>query len=174
MRQMVPATNSLIDGSRYYAGCKYQTAIRTKNIELSIAQENLIGVYSPKDADLVADIKKEIIRALSNPIGTKPLAELVKGAKKVVIVADDNTRLTPTDKIIPVILDEMNSAGVKDEQITVIIALGTHRFMTEEEIVDYASVQEALNAAFARHGKNAKVTVLTHAPDMLPIIKSSK
>jgi nickel-dependent lactate racemase len=61
---------------------------------------------------------------------------LVKGAAKVVILADDNTRLTPTDKIIPVMLDEMNAAGVKDTQITVIIALGTHRFMTEQEILE--------------------------------------
>ena len=95
--------------------------------------KNLIGVYSPKDVRPVADVKKEVIRALANPIGSKPLRELVRGAGKVVIVADDNTRLTPTDKIIPVLLDEMNAAGVKDSQITVIIALGTHRFMTQRK-----------------------------------------
>jgi len=74
-----------------------------------------------------------VSRALKNPIGGASLRELVKGAGKVVIVADDNTRLTPTDKIIPVLLDEMNAAGMQDSQITVVIALGTHRFMTEEK-----------------------------------------
>jgi len=107
-----------------------------EKIEVSLPKENLIGTYSPKDVAIVADVKKEIIRAFNNPIGSKSLAELVKGKKKVVILADDNTRLTPTDKIIPVLLDEMNSAGIKDEQITIIIALGTHRFMTEDEIVE--------------------------------------
>ena len=107
-----------------------------KNIELFVPEENLIGVYSPKDVESVADVEKEVLRAIANPIGTKPLCELVKGAKKVAIVADDNTRLTPTDKIIPVLLTEMNAAGIKDEQITIIIALGTHRFMTEKEIVE--------------------------------------
>jgi len=53
----------------------------------------------------------------------------------VVFVADDNTRLTPTDQLIPILLDECNAAGVADHQITVIIALGTHRFMTEAEIL---------------------------------------
>jgi len=106
-----------------------------KTMEVAVPQSNLIGVYSPKNVKPVADIQQEVIRALSQPIGTKPLRELVAGAQKVVIVADDNTRLTPTDKIIPVILDEMNAAGIADEQITIVIALGTHRFMTDEEIV---------------------------------------
>jgi len=105
-----------------------------EEITVVIPQQNLIGVYSPKDVAPVADLPQEIIRCLENPIDTKPLRQLVQGVKKVVILADDNTRLTPTDKIIPVLLDEMNAAGIKDEQITIIIALGTHRFMTEEEI----------------------------------------
>lgn len=75
------------------------------------------------------------MRALANPIASLPLRELVQGRKNIVIVADDNTRLTPVDVIIPVILDECNAAGVSDEQIKVVIALGTHRFMTSEEIL---------------------------------------
>ena len=106
-----------------------------ENIEISVPKENLIGIYSPKDVAVVSDVKQEILRALNNPIGTKSLTELVKGAKKVVILADDNTRLTPTVEIIPILLDKMNAAGIKDEQITLIIALGTHRFMTDEEIL---------------------------------------
>jgi nickel-dependent lactate racemase len=105
-------------------------------VEVKIPGANLIGVYSPRDFTPVADVKNEVIRAINNPIASKPLRQLVKGAAKVVILADDNTRLTPTDKIIPVLLDEMNAAGIKDSQITVIIALGTHRFMTEPEILE--------------------------------------
>jgi len=104
-------------------------------VEVIVPERNLIGVYSPKNVSAVLDVKKEIVRALNNPIATKSLRELVAGVRKVVIVADDNTRLTPTDKIMPVLLDSMNAAGIQDSQITVIIALGTHRFMTDEEIL---------------------------------------
>jgi nickel-dependent lactate racemase len=104
-------------------------------IAVSIPKANLIGVYSPKDIPPVADLRAEIRRCLEAPIGTRPLSQLVKGKQKIVIIADDNTRLTPCDKIVPVLLDEMNAAGVKDEQVTLIIALGTHRFMTEAEIL---------------------------------------
>lgn len=104
-------------------------------IEFSLPEQNLIGVFSPRNIPGVADLTQEIARALSQPIGSKPLRELAQGAKKVVLVADDNTRLTPTDKIVPALLAELNAAGIKDEQVTIIIALGTHRFMTEAEML---------------------------------------
>ncbi len=49
-------------------------------------------------------------------------------------MADDNTRPTPTGLILPLLLDELNAAGVPDGAVEVIIALGTHRPMTEAEI----------------------------------------
>lgn len=121
------------------------------SLEFSVPEKNLVGVYSPKDVRGVADISQEITKALSHPIGSKPLGELAKGANKVVLIADDNTRLTPTDKIIPMLLAELNAAGIRDEQITIIIALGTHRFMTDSEIL-------------AKFGKEviSRVTVKNH------------
>jgi len=119
--------------------------------DVKIPAKNLIGVYSPKDVQPVADVKEEVIRALSNPIGSKPLRELVRGAGKVVIVADDNTRLTPADRMIPVLLDEMNAAGVRDSQMTVIIALGTHRFMTQEEILQKFGEEVVKRVAVKNH-----------------------
>lgn len=106
-----------------------------QTIAIELAPDNLIGVYSPKDFQPVADIKMAILQAINSPIATKPLRELAKGAKKLVLVADDNTRQTPTEWIIPILLDELNAAGVADEQISLIIALGTHRFMSDEEIL---------------------------------------
>lgn len=105
-----------------------------KALTLHMDSANLIGVYSPQDFAALPDIRQAVQAAIHNPIGTKPLGELVQGARNVVIVADDNTRLTPTDTIIPVVLDELNAAGIADEQITLIIALGTHRAMTDAEI----------------------------------------
>ena len=120
-------------------------------VEVKIPGANLVGVYSPRDFTPVADVKNEVVRAINNPIQSKPLRQLAKGAAKAVILADDNTRLTPTDKIIPVLLDEMNAAGVKDEQITVIIALGTHRFMTEPEILEKFGAEVVKRVTIKNH-----------------------
>ena len=106
-----------------------------QTVEVLVPEANLIGAYSPKDIPPVADIKAEVRRALARPIGSASLQDLVRGKQKVVFVADDNTRLTPTDQLIPILLDECNQAGVSDAQITIVIALGTHRFMTQGEIL---------------------------------------
>ncbi len=105
-------------------------------LAVSIPADHLIGVYAPRDVAPVADVAAEVARALADPIGSRPLRELARGARKAVVVADDNTRLTPADKIVPLLLDELNAAGVADSQITVVIALGTHRFMTAAEILE--------------------------------------
>lgn len=104
-------------------------------VRVAVPAERLIGVYSPREVAPVADVRQEVVRALRAPIGTRPLRELAAGARKVVVVADDNTRLTPTDAIVPVLLDELNAAGIADSGIVVVIALGTHRPMTDDEIV---------------------------------------
>jgi nickel-dependent lactate racemase len=120
-------------------------------VEVSVPKDNLIGIYSPKDVEAVQDVAGLVSNAVNSPIGSEALRDLVRGKNRVVIVADDNTRLTPTDQIIPVLLNEMNAAGVKDEQITIIIALGTHRFMTEQEILDKFGEEVVKRVAIKNH-----------------------
>jgi nickel-dependent lactate racemase len=51
----------------------------------------------------------------------------------VVILVDDITRPTPTDKLLPPVLERIEKAGIPDEEVTIIMAMGTHRPMTDEE-----------------------------------------
>ncbi|MFO7916775.1 MAG: nickel-dependent lactate racemase [Anaerolineae bacterium] len=95
---------------------------------------NIKGVHVPHEVAPVRDEGAGIQRALAHPIGTPPLQEMARGAERVVIVADDNTRLTPTHVIVPLLLNALNDAGVPDGAVDILIALGTHRQMTEEEI----------------------------------------
>jgi nickel-dependent lactate racemase len=103
-------------------------------VTLDLASERLKGVFAPNALPAVVDVAAEVRRALQAPIDDLPLSALARGAQRVVIVADDNTRPTPTETILPVMLDALNEGGVRDGQITVLIALGTHRPMTEAEI----------------------------------------
>jgi nickel-dependent lactate racemase len=99
----------------------------------TVPSANLEGIYVPHKVSPVQD-EEEIRRALAHPIETPPLQEMARGAQRVVIVADDNTRLTPTHIIVPLLLNALNEASVPDEAIKVLVALGTHRKMTREEI----------------------------------------
>lgn len=52
---------------------------------------------------------------------------------KVTLVVDDYTRPTPTNIILPVVLDFLNKHKIKDNQIILLIASGFHREMTALE-----------------------------------------
>jgi lactate racemase len=105
-----------------------------QTVAVDIPAKNLRSVMSPNSVAAVPDLDDEIRRALNQPIGARLLRETARGARHAVIIADDMTRLTPVDRIIPHILEELNEAGINDDQITVLIALGTHRPMTDVEI----------------------------------------
>lgn len=104
------------------------------SITFQVPEQNLLAVASPNLVAACARPVDEIRRALDQPVGALRLREAVRGAKRVVIAADDLTRLTPVEILVPVLLDEMNKAGVRDDQVTVLVALGTHRPMTDAEI----------------------------------------
>ena len=63
------------------------------------------------------------------------LREIAAGKTNVLIVTDDNTRPTPVHRFISLVLKELEAAGVSREHISIIVALGTHRFMTREEMI---------------------------------------
>jgi nickel-dependent lactate racemase len=104
---------------------------------LTLSFKNDLIRYELKPADVkpVKSITDEVNRALRHPANSKELHQLIKRGDKVVILADDITRLTPVKEILGHVLNEINKGGVPDSDITLVIALGTHRSMTPVEIV---------------------------------------
>ncbi len=102
-----------------------------------IPARNFIGSIEPKEQTACSDARAEVENALKEPIpvGSKHLSEIVHPESKVAIVVDDATRRAPSDIMLLPVLDELNQAGVKDENITVIFGCGTHRPVTTEEAV---------------------------------------
>ena len=107
-----------------------------KVIELHVPKKNLCFNLKRNDFDAPEDPRAEIRMALQNPKGTERLKEMVSKDSAVVILADDRTRVTPQKLILPLILDELHEAGIDNEQIKLVIAYGTHRPMTDKEILE--------------------------------------
>jgi nickel-dependent lactate racemase len=103
------------------------------DICVRVPARNLLGSIEPKQVSSVADVKAEVERALSEPIGTGRLNEIAQPEHKIAIVVDDFTRSTPSHIMLPPVLSELNAAGVKDENITVVFGCGTHRVVKPEE-----------------------------------------
>jgi len=104
-------------------------------VSIEIAKDRLGEVVTPRSVTPVFDPAATIERALTRPIGTPSLSELLHPGQKVAVVIDDITRKTPTRLMLPPVLDRLISAGIAPADIAVVIALGTHRPMTEEEIL---------------------------------------
>lgn len=102
---------------------------------LRVPARNFLGSIEPKEKLGVPDARAEIERALKEPIGSTRLSEIVKPEHKVAIVVDDATRPTPSHLMVPPLLNELNSAGVKDKNVHVIFGCGTHRAVIEEEAI---------------------------------------
>ena len=111
------------------------------SIHLSYGREGLeirlpieAEVIAPKNIPGLPDESAAIRQSLRSPIGSRPLAELVSPGHKVVITHSDITRATPNDRILPVLLEELENAGISRENVSLLNALGTHRQQTEKEL----------------------------------------
>lgn len=103
------------------------------HFDVDVPEQNLAGVILPEELSGVQDEQAEIRRALENPIASAKLRERVKPGMKVAIIISDVTRPVPSYKFLPSLLDELNKGGVPDSNITVVVALGSHRKSTPEE-----------------------------------------
>jgi nickel-dependent lactate racemase len=92
-----------------------------------------VDVYQPNDVAGVADAGAEVRRAMREPIGTAPLAVLARGKQRVAIVIDDQTRPVPTAAMLRPILVDLAEGGIDSRQVTVVIATGLHRRVSEAE-----------------------------------------
>ncbi len=101
--------------------------------ELDIPAANLDMIILPV-SESKAGNKVSLKYALENPISSKRLSGIVHPGSSVAVVVSDTTRPVPTSKIIPSVLDELNLGGVKDNDITIIFALGLHRQQTDDEM----------------------------------------
>ncbi len=90
-----------------------------------------IAVSQPAEA--IQDVPNAIQKALENPIGTPPLKNIAKPGDRVCIVFTDITRSSPDHLLVPALLKELEQAGVRDEDITLLCGIGMHRPSTEEE-----------------------------------------
>ena len=109
---------------------RYCVKYGKRKLGVEVDRRRVKGVLAPKKVKAVADVGAAVRRALRRPIGTRPLAELLKERKTALIVTVDHTRPSPRSLILPVI-DLCGRQGVEP---TIIIATGRHRQMTSAEL----------------------------------------
>jgi len=105
-----------------------------EHLSLQLPDEQLAWVLAPQSPPALPDVAAALAAALAAPTGCAPLSDLVRGREQdVLILVDDDTRPTPQHQLLPTVLDTLNAAGVPDSQISLLVALGTHRAHTAAE-----------------------------------------
>lgn len=87
---------------------------------------NLITSQDRPPLKGILDPEGEIKKALEHPIGSPLIEELARPGMEVAILFDDLQRPTPAHLAFPEILNRLNRAGIPDERIKGVCALGTH------------------------------------------------
>ena len=77
-----------------------------------------------------------IARALAEPIGSPPLAELVRGRSSACILICDITRPVPNHLFLRPMVETMLAAGIPRERITILVATGLHRPNVGDELAE--------------------------------------
>ncbi len=103
--------------------------------ELDLGLSFTVDEYYPRQVDASSGDELLLIEgAMGKPIGCERISQAVKKTDQVLILIDDKSRSTPVKTILPFVLAELADAGVSDEAITIMVALGTHRMMSEKEL----------------------------------------
>src|SRR5258706_1744227 len=79
-------------------------------------------VIEPAHTPGLANERDAILKALAEPIGTRPLRDWIKPSDRICISFTDITRATPNERLIPWLLDHLSH--VLREQIILLNQLG--------------------------------------------------
>ena len=140
-------------------------------LEFEIDEKRVVGIMSPLDMAPSSDPDLEVEKALKNPIEGPTIEMLSPKGKTVAIAVDDVTRVTPSQRLLSPLLKLLENAGAKSENIRIIVALGTHREMTDREMkekygADTVENYEVINHAFR---EESELEYLGTASGNLPV-----
>lgn len=107
-----------------------------RRLTFRVPRVHTVELLLPREVPPAKDPLATLARALDAPLDAPPLGELARDKRSATIVVDDLTRLTPVRFILPLLLERLAQGGLRAEQVKVLMALGTHRAMTEGELRD--------------------------------------
>lgn len=93
-----------------------------------------LGVRTPEDPPPLDDAEAALRSCLESPIGAPPLPGRDLASRRIVLVVEDLSRPTPVHRFFRPVLEALLSAGARRENLSILMALGVHRPMTQEEV----------------------------------------
>ena len=102
-------------------------------LDMSLPDGRWMGTLVPPDVPALSTPEDSIRQSLRQPIAAPSLAELAAKSRTAAILISGRDRVTGSDLFLSVLGDELNSAGIADQQICVFLATGTHQKQSEHD-----------------------------------------
>ena len=113
----------------------YSIVYGKDKIFFNIPKNFSIFSIKQKSFSEIRNVYEETRNSLMNPISSKSLLSLIKGKKSACIVVTDITRKCPDKELLIPIL-EILEKEISHEKITILIASGMHKKMTDNEKIE--------------------------------------
>jgi nickel-dependent lactate racemase len=128
---MANGTLSPLVGGWWLVAMRITLDYGTDGLEVDLPDER-VTVIEPIPRAAVADPKATLLSAIRAPLECAPLREIVSAGQRVAISVCDITRAQPRREMIEALFEEMPQ--VRPEDVTILIATGTHRINTPPEL----------------------------------------
>jgi nickel-dependent lactate racemase len=125
-------------------------------LEVDLPDDRVVGPLAIRPAEPLANPEEVVAKALQQPIGSQPLAELARGRKNACILVCDITRPVPNRLILPPILRTLEDQGIKRRDILILIATGLHRPNEGKELEELLGSEIVNNYRVENHHGKAK------------------
>lgn len=122
-----------------------------QSVEFDVPDRNVAFFVERKKLPAVRDVPQSVSQALKRPSGSQPFDRIAKKSDRVVVIVDDLTRPTPQKDVLPAVLEQLCSNRLSDDNVEIVVGLGTHRPMTDTEIADRLGSEVAERFTVSNH-----------------------
>jgi nickel-dependent lactate racemase len=105
----------------------------TKEYPVTLPDSCVVEEIHKHRSSPLPDATAAVREALQFPVGLPPLSQWARRGGRVCILVCDITRPAPNGVVLPQLLDELESAGLAADDVTILIATGLHRPAPEDE-----------------------------------------
>jgi len=127
------------------------------------------------DKKPLKDLDARLTEVLNKPTDSPPLLDLCKPEDQIAICVTDVSRPSPDYLILPIILKELEKAGISKNNVTILIGTGSHRDVTFDEIRTKYGYYASKNYRIINHNSRDKngLTDLGNASTGAPRVVNS-
>ena len=114
----------------------YQLGLGDKKVSIRLPERAKARVLVPDYSPALVDVAAAVRKALTQPYG-RPLDDLVRGLKRVLVIVPDRTRVAGLKEYLPVLTKFLADCGLGPEVVQILVANGMHQLAGREGLPEF-------------------------------------